>query len=126
VTGRSVPEWVGSSPDAKVPPHVRLRIFERAKGICHIAKRKIRFGEPWDLEHVVALADWTGEGHGNRESNLAPALQDKHREKTAAENRERAKVRRKKSKALGIKVSSGGFRGWRRFNGDIVRADRRR
>ena len=108
MTGRSVPEWIGKTPDSKVPPHVRLRVFETWGGVCHIAKRKIRAGEPWDLEHVIALADWDAEGHGNRESNMRPALRDKHREKTAAENRARAVVRRKKAKNLGIKT--GGFR----------------
>lgn len=109
MTGRSVPEWVGKTADSKIPPIVRLRVFERDGGRCHIAKRKIRAGEPWDLEHVIALADWDGEGHGNRETNLAPALQDKHREKTAAENTARAITRRKRSKHLGIK-SGNGFR----------------
>jgi 5-methylcytosine-specific restriction protein A len=123
VTGRTVPEWVGKTPDSKVPPHVRLRIFERAGGRCHIAKRKIRSGEPWDAEHVIALADWAGEGHGNRESNLAPALRDKHREKTSAEATARATVRRKKAKSLGIKTGSG-FTAWRKFNGEIVRKAR--
>lgn len=118
--GRTVDEWIGATPDSKVPPHVKLRVFERHGGKCHIARRKIRLGEPWDLEHVIALADWTGEGHGNRESNLAPALRDKHHEKTAAENSERAVIRRKRAKALGIKIGSG-FKAWRKFNGDIVR-----
>lgn len=104
---RSVPEWIGKTADSKVPPHVRLRVFERWGEKCHIAKRKIRFGEPWDLDHIVALADWRGEGHGNRESNLAPALKDKHIAKTSAENRERATVRQKKRKSLGIKTGRG-------------------
>lgn len=123
MTGRSVPEWIGATADSKIPPHVKLRVFERHGGMCHIARRKIRVGEPWDCDHVTALADWTGEGHGNRESNLAPALKDKHREKTAAENTERAHLRRKKSKALGIKTG-GGFKGWRKFDGTIVWRDR--
>jgi 5-methylcytosine-specific restriction protein A len=120
MTGRSNPEWIGKTPDSKVPPRVRLRVFERHDGKCHIARRKIRFGEPWDLEHVTALADWTGEGHGNRESNLAPALRDKHLQKTAAENTARAETRRKRAKSLGIKCGKG-FTAWRKFNGEIVR-----
>lgn len=120
---RAVEEWVGRTPDSPAPPHVRLRVFERHHGICHIAKRKIRPGEPWDLEHVIPLADWTGDGHGNRESNMAPALRDKHRSKTAEENTERAIVRRKKAKALGIK-SGRGITAWRRFDGTIVRGGR--
>lgn len=102
-TRRERPEWIGKTPDSKVPPHVQLRVFERHGGRCHIAKRKILGGEPWDCDHVIALRDWTGEGHGNRESNLAPALKDKHRDKTAAENRERAPITQKRMSHVGIK-----------------------
>lgn len=108
-TRREVPEWIGKTPDSKPPAHVVLRIFERAKGVCHISRRKIRGGEPWEVEHVTALADWTGEGHGNRESNMAPALKDKHREKTAREAAERADCRRVKSKFLGLTRSKRPF-----------------
>ena len=75
---RSVPEWIGSTPDAKVPPRVRVRIFEREEGRCHLSGRKIRPGDLWDLDHKVALIN----GGEHRESNLFPALRDKHREKT--------------------------------------------
>ncbi len=75
---RSVPEWIGSTPDAKVPTRVRVRIFEREEGRCHLSGRKIRPGDLWDLDHKVALIN----GGEHRESNLFPALRDKHREKT--------------------------------------------
>lgn len=125
MTGRTIAEWIGASADTAIPPRVRLRVFERHGGVCHISGRKIRAGEPWDVEHVTALADWPeDEGHGNRETNLRPALRDKHRQKTAAENTSRAGVRRKKAKSLGIK-GGGGFRAWRKFDGTIVRRDER-
>jgi 5-methylcytosine-specific restriction protein A len=107
---RAVPEWIGATPDSKVPDHVRLRIFQRDGGRCHIAGRKIWPGEPWDLEHVIALRDWQDkgyEGHGNRESNLAPALKDKHREKTAREATERAEAEQVFAKHHGIKKRKG-------------------
>ena len=31
---RTTPEWIGKTDDTPVPPHVRLRIFERFGGIC--------------------------------------------------------------------------------------------
>src|SRR6185503_15818335 len=92
--GRSVEEWRGATPDSRPPDHVRMRIFDRHKGICHISKRKIRTGEPWELEHVVALCN----GGENRERNLAPALSDKHKEKTAADRAEKADVDHKRLK----------------------------
>jgi 5-methylcytosine-specific restriction protein A len=102
MTGRAVEEWIGSSPDAKVPPRVRLRIFERHGGRCHISGRKIAPGEPWELEHVIALCN----GGENRESNLAPALKDKHRIKTAADVAERAMIDRKRKAHSGIRPKS--------------------
>jgi 5-methylcytosine-specific restriction protein A len=102
MTARSVPEWVGSSPDAKVPPRVRLRVFEANGGICHISGREIMPGEPWELEHKVALIN----GGEHRESNMAPALKDKHRAKTAEDVAEKSAVAEKRKKHLGIRPSS--------------------
>lgn len=83
-----MPEWIGSSDDAAIPPRVRLRIFDREGGRCWISGRKIMPGEPWDLDHKVALIN----GGEHRESNLFPALRDKHRKKTAADVAEKAKT----------------------------------
>jgi 5-methylcytosine-specific restriction endonuclease McrA len=108
---RTVKEWVGRNPDSKIPPRVRLRIFERHGGICHLSQRKIAAGEPWDCDHIIALIN----GGLHCESNLAPALRDKHREKTADDVAEKAKVARKAKANLGLKpppakpIQSAGF-----------------
>ncbi len=107
--GRSVPEWVGASPDAKIPGHVRLRIFERFDGICQITKRKIRAGDAWAVDHVVPLAD----GGSHCESNLVPVLEIAHRAKTGAENTTRAKVRAIKAKHYSIKTTRNPLPGGR-------------
>jgi len=99
---RTVDEWIGASPDAAIPKRVRLRVFERDNGICHISGRKIMPGDAWDLDHIVALIN----GGEHRESNLAPALRDKHREKTAADVAEKARTARVRAKHLGIKKPS--------------------
>lgn len=98
---RSVPEWVGKSPDQKVPDRVRLRIFEREGGRCHVSGRKIMPGEPWELDHKIALIN----GGEHRESNLFPALRDKHRAKTAQDVAEKAVSAHKRKKHLGISKS---------------------
>lgn len=95
---RSTDEWVGKTDDSAIPPRVRLRVFEAHGGICHLSGRRIQAGELWDCDHVVALVN----GGQHRESNLAPALRDKHREKTALDVREKSIVRRKRMKSLGI------------------------
>jgi 5-methylcytosine-specific restriction endonuclease McrA len=108
---RAVKEWIGKTPDSKIPPRVRLRVFEAHGGMCHRAKRKIMAGEPWAIDHVVALIN----GGENRESNLAPILIDKHKEKTADDVAEKAKVARKAKANLGLKpapakpIQSAGF-----------------
>jgi 5-methylcytosine-specific restriction protein A len=95
---RSVEEWIGKTDDTPIPPRVKLRVFETHGGVCHLSGRKIRAGEPWDCDHVKALIN----GGANRESNLAPALRDKHREKTAEDVAEKAIIARQRSKHLGI------------------------
>lgn len=106
---RTIPEWIGKTDDAKVPDRVRLRVWLDHEGICWLSKRKIRPGEPWDLEHKTALCN----GGQHRETNLAPALRDKHRAKTAADVAERAMIDRKRKADIGIRrpaqIKSRGF-----------------
>ena len=102
---RALPEWIGKTPDAKIPPRVRLRVFENHGGMCHLSKRKIAAGEPWDCDHVVALTN----GGENREGNLAPALRVAHKVKTADDLFEKSMIARKKSKHLGLKEKGKGF-----------------
>jgi 5-methylcytosine-specific restriction protein A len=102
IHGREVPEWVGKTPDSRPPVAVKLRIFERAKGRCHITGAKIQAGDEWDVEHVKPL-HLAAEGENlNRESNMAPALREPHRRKTAQENSAKAKADRVRAKHLGI------------------------
>lgn len=118
---RSVPEWIGKTPDSKVPPRVRLRVFDRHKGICHISSIKIRPGDKWELEHIKRLKD----GGENRESNLAPALVEPHKEKTSQENKQQAKEDRIRKKHFGIKPqgrSQWGIPGLKRtVDGKVVK-----
>jgi len=118
---REVPEWIGSSPDAKIPPRVRLRIFERHDGRCHITKRKIMAGDTWDCEHIIALCN----GGQHRESNLAPALTAPHRKKTAQDVKLKAKTDRIRKRHLGIKKPRT-ITGWRNMRGQPVYATRER
>lgn len=96
---RNVEEWIGKTDDAAIPPRVRVRVFDRDNGCCHISGRRIRAGEPWDCDHIVALVN----GGEHRESNLAPALKEPHREKTKADVAEKSRVYRKRAKHLGVK-----------------------
>jgi 5-methylcytosine-specific restriction enzyme A len=99
---RSVDEWIGATPDTPVPPRVKLRVFERYGGVCHISGRKITAGESWDCDHVIAIIN----GGENRESNLAPALRDKHRAKTAADVAMKSRTAKRRAAHLGVKSTS--------------------
>jgi len=116
---RSLPEWIGKTPDSPIPPRVRLRVFERHNGVCHISGRKIRPGEAWECDHIVAVIN----GGEHRESNLAPALVDPHKEKTALDVAEKSVSVRKRKKHLGIKKPST-WKRWSKFkkkvSGEVV------
>lgn len=103
---RAVEEWIGKTDDAKVPPRVRLRIFNRHNGICHLSGRKIMPGEKWELEHVKALIH----GGEHREANLAPALVAPHKAKTAEEMAVKAKTDAIRKKHVGITQPKGNIR----------------
>lgn len=122
MTGRSIPEWIGATPDAKIPPRVRLRIWERHEGRCHITHRKIQAGEAWDCEHIKALCN----GGEHRESNLAPALKQPHREKTTRDRKIKAKTDRIRKRHLGIRKPSSFAcsrdKPWKKkISGEVVR-----
>jgi hypothetical protein len=53
--GRAVAEWIGKTPDAKVPAHVRLRILRRFSGKCYLTGIMIADGQAFDLEDIRPL-----------------------------------------------------------------------
>ena len=102
---RKVSEWIAKHDDQKVPAYVKLRVFNDHQGICYLTGVKIRPGDEWDLEHIKALCN----GGEHRESNLAPALRTAHKEKTAQDRGEKAKVDRLKKKHFGMSEKKRGF-----------------
>lgn len=100
---RSVDEWIGRTPDAKVPAHVQLRIFRRENGRCHISGQKIEAGTSWQLEHKTALSL----GGEHREMNLFPALIEPHKVKSAEEAAIRAKADAVAKRHVGITKPAG-------------------
>lgn len=110
---RGVPEWIGKTPDTKIPDRVKLRVREREKDVCYLSGRKITSSDQVDYDHKIALVLWTGEGHGNRESNIYPVIRAKHREKTKQDVAAKAKSDAVRKKHLGIRpeptLASAGF-----------------
>lgn len=107
---RSTEEWIAKHDDQKVPDRVRLRVFERHNGICHLSGVKIQPGDKWELEHIKALIL----GGEHRESNMAPALVEPHKQKTRQEKAIKSKIAKVRKKHLGItgskqSIQSQGF-----------------
>lgn len=110
---RALPEWIGKTPDTKIPDRVKLRVRDREGDVCYLSGRKIRPGDHIEYDHRIALILWTGEGHGNRESNIFPVIREPHREKTKQDVAQRAKSDAVRKKHLGIRpvsqLRSAGF-----------------
>ena len=77
----------------------KVRIFERARGICHICGLRIQVGQRWDVEHIKPISM----DGSDITDNMAPAhVRPCHREKTDAETPIRAKTDRQRANHLGI------------------------
>lgn len=98
---RSVPEWIGATPNTAIPPRVKVRVFERAGGKCQECGVKIRQGMVWECDHVVALVN----GGANAESNLECVCKPCHGLRTREDVAEKATLAKKRKKALGVSKS---------------------
>ena len=88
----------------------RLRIFTRDKGICGLSGVKIKAGEPYEIEHRIALAL----GGTNDDENLYPALVEPHKGKTRNDKGVIAKCKRIEARLNGTRrerkpIPSRGF-----------------
>lgn len=100
---RKVADWIGKTDNTKAPPRVRQRIYDRDKGSCHLCKTKIKIGETWEADHVIALIN----GGSNTEGNLAPAHSHCHVKKTALDVKEKSKVAAVRAKHIGVTRPKG-------------------
>lgn len=109
MTGRSVPEWRGRTPDTAIPPRVRLRVFEACGGRCHRCQRKLGPADTWSIEHMIALAN----GGEHREANFAISCEWCKPLKDAEDVAIKAKGARVRAHHLGIRpksrIQSAGF-----------------
>jgi 5-methylcytosine-specific restriction protein A len=115
---REVPEWIGKTDDSAIPARVKVRVYEKAKGIC------AKCGLHWlsgQYDHVISLIL----GGENREGNLQFLCVPCHKAKTKLDVKLKAKVARVRKRHLGIKKPRT-IRAWRKFNGEIVNAERER
>ncbi len=116
---RTVTEWIAKHDDERIPDRVKLRIWTREGGRCHLTGKTIRPGDKYQFEHIKSLAL----GGEHRESNIALALDAPHKIKSAAERRQQAKSDRVRKRHLGLK-KSGRKIPYRKFDGTPVNPNR--
>jgi 5-methylcytosine-specific restriction protein A len=95
---RSVPEWVGSSPDAAIPQRVKLRVWARCEGKCALTGKTLMAGDAYDFDHIRPLIL----GGEHREANLQLVSRDAHRLKTRDDVKAKSKADRVRAKFLGV------------------------
>lgn len=118
---RSVPEWIGRSDDAKIPPRVIERVAGKAAGRCVKCTREIGPALPGECDHIIPLIL----GGEHRESNFQWLCKPCHAEKSRLDVKLKAKVARIRKRDCGVRKPRAITR-WRRFNGSIVEAGRDR
>lgn len=110
----------------RITTKMRVQIFERHKGICHLCNVKVIPGEDWDVSHEIPLEA----GGKDDSSNWYVAHRKCHRIHTAKIDMPLiAKVKRVKARHLGANKSrtpmpfGRGSKFKRKMDGSIVRRE---
>jgi 5-methylcytosine-specific restriction protein A len=96
---RDVPEWIGKDDNTPVPPRVKLRIKDKANGLCEICKVKAVRG---DVDHVTPLIFSTKDEPLNRERNLQWLCISHHKAKTKSDVALKSLVAKRQIKTAGL------------------------
>lgn len=119
---RAVPEWLGRNDDSPIPDRVKDRIARKAGDCCQKCQRPIMGKLRAEFDHVTPLCL----GGEHREGNIQLLCSDCHKAKSALDAKLKAKITHVRKKlVLGLKKPRT-ILGWKRFNGDPVRAGRER
>jgi 5-methylcytosine-specific restriction endonuclease McrA len=110
--------WV-PTPRLRLSDQDKARLFVERDGCCWKCNRKLRPGDQWSVEHVIALEN----GGDNAWSNLDVTCAWCKPGKDAADHSKAAGSRHKRT--FHVLPSSErdkrrGFAGWRKFNGEPV------
>ena len=100
MTGRKVPEWIGATPDTKIPPRVKDRVLAAYGNKCAISGIPFSPSEKPEFDHIQPLRN----GGENRESNLQPLTKFEHKKKTGKDMAIKKKNERVRKKHLGIET----------------------
>ncbi len=89
---------VAATPRGSMPAMRRLRIFEKHGGKCVLCGSRIKAGDTWTIEHLLAL----GLGGSDTDDNCGPAHEACRRIKDKADVTSIAKAKRIKAKHYGM------------------------
>jgi len=96
---RSVDEWIGKDDNEKIPPRVRLRVFDKYKHRCCDCGRLIVGKLLPRYDHVIALIN----GGQNREGNIQLLCSECHDRKTIGDVAEKSAIYNKRIIRMGFK-----------------------
>jgi 5-methylcytosine-specific restriction protein A len=100
---RSVPEWIGKTPNTAIPPRVKVAIYLAADGRCAKCTRFIDGAKVvGQYDHAIPLIL----GGGHRQSNLQLLCVECHSQKTKLDVKLKSKVAKVQKRHLGIKKPS--------------------
>lgn len=107
-----------TNPRSRLTDRQKAKLFLARGGACHACGRKLRPGDKWIVEHMIALEN----GGSNDWDNLGVTCAWCKPKKDAADHKQAAKTRSVATKHVVPKSERKrqGFRGWRKFNGEIV------
>jgi 5-methylcytosine-specific restriction endonuclease McrA len=106
-------------PRKTLTPQQKAKLFHERGGRCHRCRRKLRSGDIWSVEHMFALEN----GGSNDRDNLDITCSWCKPKKDAADHATAAKSRHVATKHAvpsRERKSKRGFRGGRKFNGEVV------
>lgn len=116
---RSVDEWIGSSPDAAIPPRVKERVAARAGDRCQHCQREIVGKLRAEFDHVIPLIL----GGKHAETNLQLLCNECHAGKTALDLKLKSKVASIRKRRLGLVPKKPQSPYKRKLNGQVVHRD---
>lgn len=99
---REVAEWVADNDNQAVPARVKIRVFDRAGGVCAECTLPIVGKLRPAYDHIQALIN----GGQHREANLQLLCVPCHAVKTKADVAEKSVTARVRAKHIGIKKPS--------------------
>ncbi|CAB4145829.1 HNHc domain containing protein [uncultured Caudovirales phage] len=111
----------------RISTKLRVQIFEKEKGICHLCSMKVMVSQEWDVSHEIPL----GVGGADEMHNFKVAHRKCHRHHTSTVDIPIiAKIKRIRAKHIGAKTKSrspmpmGKQSKWKRkMDGTVVKRD---